>query len=45
MKVDVPAGPGRGEIWLRVDGEGNAEGMVSVGGGKGFPNLAYGKKV
>ncbi len=45
FKVDVPAGPGRWEIWCRVDAEGNAEGMVSVGGGKGFPNFAYGKKV
>ena len=34
-----------GACILPVDGEGNAEGMVSVGGGKGFPNLAYGKKV
>lgn len=45
FKVDYPAGPGRWEIWARVDKQGNVMGMVSVGGGGGFPNLAYGKKI
>ena len=45
FKVDFPAGPGRWEIWAKVDQEGYLEGMISVGGGKGFPNFVYGKKV
>ena len=45
FKVDFPAGPGRWEIWARVDAEGFIEGMVSLGGGKGFPNFVYGKRV
>lgn len=45
FKVDFPAGPGRWEIWAKVDKEGYLEGMISVGGGKGFPNFVYGKKV
>jgi len=45
FKVDYPAGPGRWEIWARVDKEGNVTGMVSVGGGGGFPNFVYGKKI
>jgi hypothetical protein len=45
FKVDYPAGPGRWEIWARVDQDGNVTGMVSVGGGGGFPNFAYGKKL
>lgn len=45
FKVDFPAGPGRWEVWARVDKEGFIEGMISVGGNKGFPNLAYGKKL
>lgn len=45
FKVDYPAGPGRWEIWARVDSDGNVSGMVSVGGGKGAPNLVYGKKL
>lgn len=42
--VDYQAGPGRWEIWARVDERGDVTGMVSVGGG-GFPNFAYGKKI
>ena len=45
FKVDYPAGPGRWEVWARVDKDGYIEGMISVGGGKGFPNLVYGRKV
>ena len=45
FKVDFPAGPGRWEVWARVDAEGYIEGMISVGGNKGFPNLVYGKKL
>ncbi len=45
FKVDYPAGPGRWEVWARVDKDGNLEGMISVGGNGGFPNLIYGKKV
>lgn len=45
FKVDFPAGPGRWEVWARVDADGYIEGMISVGGNKGFPNLVYGKKV
>lgn len=45
FKVDFPAGPGRWEIWARVDKDGYIEGMISVGGNKGFPNLVYGKKI
>lgn len=45
FKVDFPAGPGRWEIWARVDKDGYVEGMISVGGNKGFPNLVYGKKI
>lgn len=45
FKVDFPAGPGRWEVWARVDKEGYIEGMISVGGNKGFPNLVYGKKL
>ena len=45
FKVDFPAGPGRWEIWARVDAEGYVEGMISVGGGGGFPNLVYGRKI
>ena len=45
FKVDFPAGPGRWEIWARVDKDGYIEGMISVGGNKGFPNLVYGKKL
>lgn len=44
FKIDYPAGPGRWEIWARIDEDGNVEGMVSVGGGGGFPNFVYGKK-
>ena len=43
FKVDFPAGPGRWEVWARVDAEGYIEGMISAGGNKGFPNLVYGK--
>jgi hypothetical protein len=45
FKVDYPAGPGRWEVWARVDGDGTVKGMISVGGGGGFPNFAYGKKI
>ncbi len=45
FKVDFPAGPGRWEVWARVDSEGYIEGMISVGGNQGFPNFVYGKKV
>ncbi len=45
FKVDFPAGPGRWEIWARVDNEGYIEGMISVGGNQGFPNFVYGRKV
>ena len=45
FKVDYPAGPGRWEIWARVGADGAVTGMVSVGGGGGFPSLAYGKKI
>ena len=45
FKVDFPAGPGRWEIWARVDKDGYIEGMISVGGNKGFPNFVYGKKL
>lgn len=45
FKVDYPAGPGRWEVWARVDKDGYIEGMISVGGGKGFPNLVYGRKI
>jgi hypothetical protein len=45
FKVDFPAGPGRWEIWAKVDKDGNVEGMISVGGNKGFPNFVYGKKI
>ena len=45
FKVDYPAGPGRWEIWARVDENGYIEGMISVGGNKGFPNFVYGRKV
>lgn len=45
FKVDFPAGPGRWEIWARVDSEGDVEGMISVGGNGGFPNLVYGKRI
>ena len=45
FKVDYPAGPGRWEVWAKVDEEGYIEGMISVGGGGGFPNLVYGRKV
>ena len=45
FKVDYPAGPGRREIWARVDKDGDVTGMVSVGGGGGFPNFAYGRKI
>ena len=40
-----PGGPGCWEVWARVDKNGDIEGMISVGGGKGFPNLVYGKKI
>lgn len=45
FKVDFNAGPGRWEIAARVDPQGDIEGVISVGGGKGFPNLVYGKKL
>ena len=45
FKVDYPAGPGRWEIWAHVDEDGYIEGMISVGGNKGFPNFVYGRKV
>ena len=45
FKVDFPAGPGHWEIWARVDKDGYIEGMISVGGNKGFPNFVYGKKI
>ncbi len=45
FKVDFPAGPGRWEIWARVDREGYLEGMISVGGNQGFPNFVYGRKI
>lgn len=45
FKVEYPAGPGCWEVWARVDKDGYIEGMISVGGGKGFPNLVYGRKV
>ena len=45
FKVEYPAGPGCWEVWARVDKNGDIEGMISVGGGKGFPNLVYGKKI
>lgn len=45
FKVEYPAGPGCWEVWARVDENGDIEGMISVGGGKGFPNFVYGKKV
>lgn len=45
FKIDYPAGPGRWEIWARIDKDGFVEGMVSVGGGGGTPNFAYGKKI
>ena len=45
FKVDFNAGPGRWEIIARVDTDGYIEGLISVGGGKGFPNLVYGKKL
>lgn len=45
FKVDYPAGPGRWEIWARVDENGYIEGMISVGGNKGFPNFVYGRKI
>jgi hypothetical protein len=45
FKVDFAVGPGRWEVWAKVDREGNVEGMISVGGNKGFPNLVYGKKI
>ena len=45
FKVDFNAGPGRWEIWARVDAEGCVEGMISVGGNGGFPNLVYGRRI
>ena len=45
FKVDFPAGPGRWEVWAKVDAEGYIEGMISVGGNKGFPNLVYGRRI
>lgn len=45
FKVDFPAGPGRWEIWAQVDQAGDVEGMISVGGNGGFPNLVYGKRI
>ena len=45
FKVDFPAGPGRWEVWARVDADGFIEGMISVGGNKGFPNFVYGRKL
>ena len=45
FKVDFSAGPGRWEIVAKIDEEGYIEGIISVGGGKGFPNLVYGKKL
>ena len=45
FKVDFPAGPGRWEIWAKVDKDGYIEGMISVVGNKGFPNFVYGRKV
>ena len=43
--MEYPAGPGCWEVWARVDKNGDIEGRISVGGGKGFPNLVYGKKI
>ncbi len=45
FKVDFNAGPGRWDISARVQSNGDIEGVISVGGGKGFPNLVYGKKL
>ena len=45
FKVAYPAGPGAWELWARVDAAGRVEGMVSLGGSGGFPNLAYGVKL
>ena len=45
FKVDFNAGPGRWEVAARIDSNGDIEGVISVGGGKGFPNLVYGKKI
>ena len=45
FKVDFNAGPGRWEIIAKVDDEGYIEGLISVGGGKVFPNFVYGKKI
>ena len=45
FKVDFSAGPGRWEIVAKIDEEGYIEGIISVGGEKGFPNLVYGKKL
>ena len=46
FKVDYNAGPGKWEVWARVDKDGYIEGMISVGGGQGkFPNLVYGRKL
>lgn len=45
FKVTFHAGPGLWEIWARVDAAGDVEGIVSVGHGGGFPNLAYGKRI
>ena len=44
FKVGFQAGPGRWEVWAKVDAEGFIEGIISVGDGKGFPNFVYGKK-
>jgi hypothetical protein len=45
FKVEFAVGPGCWEIWAHVEPNGDVEGMISVGGGKGFPNLAYGKRL
>jgi len=45
FKVEYTVGPGQWEICARVDRDGNVEGIISVGNGKGFPNLCYGKKL
>ena len=45
FKVAYPAGPGAWELWARVGPGAGVEGMVSLGGNGGFPNLAYGVKL
>lgn len=45
FKVTYHTGPGLWEVWAHVDDQGYIEGVVSVGNGGGFPNLAYGRKL